>query len=177
MRGLTKEFKNNKDIIKKKMIKRLKKRGLSPVITTVLLIALVIVITSVVFLWFRGMVEEGVTKFGKNIKLVCDDVEFESSYSSGTLNVINTGNVPIFRVDIKMSQEGSYQTKEINELNGGGNWPKGGLGQGGSFSGNIESEVGGSNMITVIPVLIGTSAKGKKTFICGGQYGKEINIA
>jgi flagellin-like protein len=158
--------------MKKKRFK--KKSGLSPVITTVLLIALTIVITAVVFLWFRGMVEEGVTKFGKDIKLVCDDVQFDVSYSSGTFSMINTGNIPIFRVDVKMSQAGNSQTREITELTS--NWPEVGLTQGGSFSADIGSEVSGTGTITVFPVLIGNSNSGKKTYVCGGQYGKELSL-
>jgi flagellin-like protein len=156
---------------KKKFSKN--RKGLSPVITTVLLVALVIIIISIIFLWFRGMIEEGVTKFGKNIKLVCDDVEFETSYSSGTLNIVNTGNIPIFSVNLKLSKGGNYQTKEISEFGVG--WPTSGLNQGGTFSANIN--VGsGTDKLIVLPVLIGTSSEGKKTYICEGQYGKELNI-
>jgi len=164
--------------MKSKFLKRFKK-GLSPIITTVLLIALTIVITSVVFLWFRGMVEEGVTKFEKNIKLVCDDVEFEASYSSGTLSIVNNGNVPLFRINLKISKDGSYQTKEITELSGGENWPSTGLSTGTTFSGNIGNDPAVKNAQSAIisPVLIGTSSKeGKKTFVCEGQYGKEISL-
>jgi len=153
-----------------------KKRGVSPIITSVLLIAIVIVIVSVIFLWFRGMVEEGVTKFGKNIKLVCDDVNFEASYSAGMLNIVNTGNVPLYRINLKISQGGSYQTKDLKDMSGGTSWPQNGLGQGATFSANVGSEVGSSEKIIVLPVLIGTSSKGKKTFVCEGQYGKEITI-
>ena len=48
--------------------------------------------------------------------------------------------------------------------------------QGGTFSGYIGDEpgIGSAEKITVLPVLIGTSSKGKKTFVCGGQYGQEI---
>jgi len=158
----------------KKIARKNKKRGLSPIITTVLLIALTIAITAIVFLWFRGMVGEKVIKFGKNVELVCDDVAFDASYSSGTLNIVNNGDVPIFRVNIKISQEGSYQTKDITEFNSGGTWPTTGLAQGGTFSGNIGSEIGSANKISVLPILIGTSSKGKKTFVCEGQYGKEV---
>jgi flagellin-like protein len=157
-----------------RFFERKTKEGLSPIVTTVLLIALTIVITLVIFLWFRGMVQEGVTKFGKNIGLVCDDVEFEASYSSGTINIVNMGNVPIFRVDVKTSTSGNYQTKDIKDFAGGSGWPTGGLAQGGTFSGNIGSEIGGAQKVTILPVLIGTSSKGKKTFMCGGQYGKDV---
>ena len=151
-------------------------KGLSPVITTVLLIALVVVSTTIVFLWFRGMVEEGVTKFGKNIKLACDDVKFEAEYNDGTINIVNNGNIAIFKVSLKISDGGNFETKDITEISGGENWPKTGLAQGGVFSGNIASEAKDSETITIIPVLIGTSTTGQRMYICGGQYGKEITI-
>ncbi len=154
----------------------LKKSGLSPIITTLLLITLTIVIIAIIFLWFRGMVEEGVTKFGKNIRLVCDDVDFDVDYSSGTLNIVNTGNIPLFRVNVKISQSGNYQTKDIKDFSAGDSWPETGLAQGGTFSGYIGSEIGSAEKISVLPVLIGTSTKGKKTFVCEGQYGQEVVI-
>ncbi len=80
----------------------MKKRGISPVIATVLLIAMVVVIGLIVFLWFRGMIEEEGTKFGKNVKLVCDDVNFEASYSGGVLSILNIGNTPIYKMKIKI---------------------------------------------------------------------------
>lgn len=150
--------------------------GLSPIVTTVLLIILVIVVIAILFLWFRGMVEEGVVKFGKNIQLVCDDVDFEASYSSGSINIVNNGNIPIYRVNIKISNDGSYQTKNIKDFSVGINWPTNGLNQGGTFSGNIQSEVGTADKIIVSPILIGTSGEGKKTYVCEGQYGKELSI-
>ncbi len=159
------------------MIKRFKKKqGLSPIVTTVLLIALTVVITSVVFLWFRGMVEEGVTKFGENIRLVCDDVNFQANYDSGsgTFSIANNGEVPIFRINLRISQAGSYVTKDIKDLSS--SWPDTGLPTGGAFSANIASVVGSSDNILVLPVLIGTSTKGKKTFVCEGQYGEEISV-
>ena len=160
------------------MVKRFRKktkRGLSPVITTVLLIALVVVSTSIVFLWFRGMVEEGVTKFGKNIKLACDDVDFRAEYNSGTLNIVNNGNIPIYSFDVRISSGGNFETKEMKEISGI-DWPETGLAQGNAFSGNIGSEVGSANEIVVSPILVGTSNSGQKTYICGGKYGKEISV-
>ena len=153
----------------------LNKRGISPVIATVLLIAMVVVVASIVFIWFRGMVGESVTKFdGKNIKLVCDDVEFDASYSSsGILSIVNTGNVPIFRMDIKLSEAGGYHTEEINSDDYSG-WDKTGLGLGGTFSGSIIDLEDSVQKITLIPILVGTSDKGTRTYVCGGQYGKEI---
>lgn len=154
-----------------------KTRGISPIITTVLLIGLVVVILGIVFLWFKGIVEEGVTKFGKNIKLVCDDVEFQAEYTSqsstsGTLNIVNNGNIPLFKISLKISSGGNYKTEDLETLSN--KWPANGLNTGGTFSDTIE--IGAADKITVLPILIGNSEKGKKTFMCGGQYSEEIEI-
>jgi len=73
--------------------------GLSPVIATVLLIAMVVVIALLVFLWMRSLAQESITKFeGENINLVCQNVKFEADYSGGVLTIRNTGTVPIFEM-------------------------------------------------------------------------------
>jgi len=156
--------------------KVMKKKGLSPVITTVLLIALTIVIIAIIFLWIRGMVQEGVTKFGKNIQLVCNDVQFEATYESGTLNIVNNGNIPLYSLDVKVVTSDGYQTKNIKDFNAASSWPVSGLKQGAAFSGNIGSEITNPTELEIFPVLIGTSTSGKKTFTCGGQYGQTVIV-
>jgi len=151
------------------------KRGVSPVVATVLLVAMVLVIGLIIFLWFRGLTEEAVTKFGgTNIKLVCNDVEFASSYSSGILAISNIGNVPIFGMKVKISSEGSHETRDL-EGDLSNNWPVVGLRQGGIFaSGDLSSEFYNANEVLLIPVLIGSSEKGDQTHVCEEQYGQEI---
>jgi len=151
----------------------MKKRGISPVIATVLLIAMVVVVALIIFIWFRGMVGESATKFGKNIELVCEDVEFDASFSSSTdtLSIVNRGNVPIFRVRIKIFEEGSHTTEELDSDDG---WVDTGLGQGGTFSGPLDLGDLNPDKITVFPVLIGEGKDGRKTYICEGQYGEDI---
>ena len=43
-----------------------RKKGLSPVIATVLLIGIVIALALIIFLWFRGTMKPAITKFDKN---------------------------------------------------------------------------------------------------------------
>ncbi len=161
----------------KKMVKKIvRKSGLSPVVTTVLLITLTIAITVILFLWFRGMVKEGITKFGRNIELACDSVNFEVGYSSGTLSVVNNGDVSIYNLNVKTGQAGNYQTREITKFGGGVSWPSTGLPQGGTFSGDIGGEVGSAGELSVFPILIGKAKGGKRTFVCEGQYGKEVAV-
>jgi len=149
------------------------KRGVSPVIATTLLIAMVVVIGLIIFLWFRGFTQEAVTKFGgTNIELVCKDVRFDSSYSGGSLFLSNVGNVPIYSFKLKVEKPGSHETLDIENIVS--NWPATGLNQGGVFSADISSSASGAEKITVIPVLRGTSDKGTRTHVCDEQYGEEI---
>ena len=154
------------------------KKGLSPVITTVLLIALVVVIIAVIFLWFRGMIDEGVTKFGENINLVCGKIDFDADYSSGTLSIVNNGNIPIYGFNLKIGNGGSYSSTNIREVDCYEDcWPNTGLNVGGSYSKGMSSFVPESaTELELIPILVGTANSGKKTFICEGDYGKKLEI-
>jgi len=152
-----------------------KKRGISPVIATVLLVAMVVVIGLIIFLWFRGITEEAVTKFGGvNIELVCEDVEFSSSYSAGILSISNMGNVPIFGMKARISEQGSHETLDMEDLLVG--WPEIGLRQGGTFSGDLTAEFSEANQVLLIPVLIGTSTQGEQTYVCEDRYGQDLII-
>ncbi len=162
------------------MYKMRRKKGVSPVIATVLLIAMVIVIGLIIFLWVRGLTEETITKFGKkNIKLVCRDVQFQASYSSDILSISNTGTVPIYSMSIKLSGGGSFTTIDLREENKSDLifWPKLGINQGEAYSENISRYVtADKDEITIIPVLIGKSKKVEKVHTCDEKDGFKIKI-
>jgi len=143
-------------------------KGVSPVIATVLLVAMVVVIGLIVFLWFKGMVTEEGTKFGKNVKLNCPEVNFKASYSGGSLSVVNTGTIPIYSMKIKLSEGGDYSTETVSD------WPENGLNQGASFQGEID--IGTSNELLLIPVLIAKYGTGNKAYVCEEIYGKDVAI-
>lgn len=77
------------------------KRGISPVVATVLLIALTIVLAGIVFLWARGFVSEQVEKSGKPIDSICKEVVFDISKNGDSFDISNRGNVNIFSLDVK----------------------------------------------------------------------------
>ena len=144
------------------------KKGISPVVATVLLIVIVVVIALIVFLWMKNWQDEAITKFGKNVELVCDDVSFDASYSGGDLQISNTGNVPIINMKAQLSNG------DVEDIRDSSNdWPNRGLVAGGGFSDTLEFV---SGKIKLIPVLYGASDSGKKEFICDERYGKEIFI-
>jgi len=158
----------------KLMIEGIRKKGVSPVIATVLLVVMVIVLALIVFLWFRGLTKESITKFGgTNIELVCDDVGFSADYSFGTLTISNVGNVPIFGISVKIVSSGSHTTKELKDLST--LWPATGLKQGGIFSSeDLSSQFSGATSIVLIPILVGSSEKGERTHVCEERQGQEI---
>ncbi len=154
--------------------KGLQKKGVSPVVATVLLIVMVIVIALIIFLWFKGIGGEVIMKFDKNVELVCGDVQFYSEYNSGQLSVSNTGNVPIFGMKVKVENGGEYQTWDIREISS--DWPDKGLNQGGTFSANIGGELGSSGTLVLTPVLLGTSDKGERAYMCNEAYSYQMEI-
>lgn len=150
------------------------KKGVSPVIATVLLVSMVVVIAVIVFIWFRSMTKEAITKFGDtNVELVCNDVIFDASYdSSGLLSIVNTGNVPIFGMKIKAVTAGKKDQFDLKEIS---DWPSFGLNSGGTFSSDIGADIGSPEKIILIPILLGTSDSGDKSFVCEEkQHGVEI---
>jgi len=140
-------------------------RGISPVVATVLLIALVIVIGFLIFMWMRSLTKEAVTKFdGENIELVCNDAEFRANYASGTLSISNTGNVPIFDIQIRIHEAGGYSTINSRDYTP---WPSKGLNQGGAASIDISGSISGATELTLIPILRGSvQSGGQKNYIC-----------
>lgn len=155
------------------------KRGVSPVVATVLLVAIVIVIALIIFLWFRNIGGETCTKFqGQNIELVCSDAEFFADYdqNTGELYISNTGNVPIFGMNVQINKIGDYTTRDISSLPG--SWPGIGLNQGGVYtSGDISFEVGNADSIILTPILRGSCGGSEKSYACNAnQHGYEIPI-
>ena len=155
-------------------MKRINKKGVSPIIATVLLISMVVVIGIIVFLWFRGMIGETVTKFGENVELACEDVVFDASYFGGTLYVTNNGNIPIYDFNLKFKGGGSHDTSRLSDDS---NWEndlgESRLNQGSSFTDSVGS--GGAESIVLIPILLGSTDSGETSeFVCDENYGFEI---
>jgi len=170
-----KKRKSNKNIFLSK------KRGVSPVIATVLLVGMVMVTGLIIFVWFKGMTQAAITKDlgtgGKNIELVCDDVKLDASYSSETLFISNNAGTPIFGIELKIFEDRSYKTINLKDISNS-NWPETGLKQADTFSGNIGDEIGSSTTeIILVPILIGSSKDGEKIHTCDAdKHGYEIII-
>ena len=153
----------------------IKKRGISPVVATVLLIAIVVVIALIVFLWIRGLQGEAITKFdGTNVKLICGKVNFEASYSAASNQIVvsNTGDVPIWEIKVERSGNGNKKTALLTDQ-----WPNNGLAPGDATTGALPSSLIEGNTLTLIPVLRGTTKNsGEKKYTCDSTDGVQISI-
>jgi len=152
-------------------IKTKNKRGISPVIATVLLIAIVVVIALILFLWFRGIMKENITKFGEAIDLVCEKTNIEASYSSGAIQLRNNGNTAIYDIKLKEVSSGSHHTEDIRNIDVNFN----GLGSGETYSlvYSVDPDV---EEITFIPILIGNSEAGDKAYVCDERTGYVLKL-
>ena len=146
--------------------KRSNKRAVSPVVATVLLIAIVIALVAIVFFWARGFIKEKVSKFDQPIDYACKDVNFESSSSENSLSISNKGNVPIYKLSIQKIKKG---TKDIETVSAE-------LSLGDSKQISLGFDLSGYEEINVIPVLLGKSKAGNKEYTCGEEFGKVLEI-
>ncbi len=137
------------------------KRGISPVIATVLLIVVAIVLFLLIFMWIRGFQKEAITKQGTPIETMCLEVNFDLVKSGNTLQIINTGNVLIYNAKVYVT---NGDTTLITENTGT-------IAQGSIISvTNNLIESCTTEKIKVIPVLLGTTKSGaQKEYVCEKQ--------
>lgn len=146
----------------------MRKKGIAPVISSILLITLVITMAAIIIIWSTGITERitggSVTLQGKNIALTCGDIVFDFSYTEGKLYLKNPGNVLIYGMKLKIYSNESFETQDIKDLTS--NWPNTGLNPGEAFSDSITFDADVSEVV-LIPVLMGSTNSGKeKEYVC-----------
>src|SRR3989344_7688515 len=148
------------------------RKAVSPVIATVLLIMIVIILAIIILLWSRGFIKEKILKFDKPIENVCSEVSIRtfvndddtgSGFSYGFTNI---GNVPVYAVDVKISEGGSSEIVHAGQLEGG----QVDVGLSTILEGvpGIQKDV--TSKVKIIPVLLGKNKDGAiKEFTCPEQ--------
>jgi flagellin-like protein len=139
----------------------MEKRGVSPVIATVLLVVIVVVLILIIFIWARGIIGEVVQKQDRNIEQVCGEVNLRVVYDSvnGNLQITNEGNIPVYGLELRKTKPGAVEAKRV-----GGEDGKLSIGQ----SKVVSSDYAGTGyeVIEVFPVLLGEAESGKKAYTC-----------
>jgi len=141
------------------------KRGISPIIATMLLVLIAIIIAAIIFVWAKSFLNEKTLKFDQAIELSCDDVNFQAeafvTASESKVDIVNVGNIPIYGIEISKSGLGS-----ITKV---GTFPKT-ISNGETGSVDItDSPVASGDTITITPILIGTQGEAKKAYPCEGS--------
>jgi flagellin-like protein len=134
----------------------MKKKALSPVIATVLLMLLAVVLASVILLWARGFVKETPLKFDSSvnenrpIQELCDKVRLETAISGNDVVINNIGAIPVNKISLLISSSGTSEKKEY-EVN---------VNSGDSNIINSVVPLAGKK-VELIPILLGTMKSGE----------------
>lgn len=153
------------------------KRGLSPIIASVLLIVVVVAIGIIIFLWLRNISGEAYEKFSgtsaRNVESVCRDLSFRAGYSNGMLSVQNNGNVPIVDFLIKAIKPGTTDSFRLSEKNFAG------IAKGESVDVTILDKMNEDyTEIIVIPILLakGQTSGAQTRYVCDDSIGERKNL-
>jgi hypothetical protein len=153
----------------------MKKRGVSPIIATLLLISISVIIAVIIFLWARGFVGEKAEKFGAAIEFACEDIIFEAEAiknegADGKIFINNRGNVPINGLEVRQKSLLSGSRKEVGVLND--QITKG-------DSGDLEFNLASLNEydeLIVVPIILGKVNEQTKSYVCDEEFGEEIKV-
>ncbi len=162
------------------------KKGLSPVVATALLIALVVILAVIIFLWARAFLPEKLTKDigggDVTVEEACGEVVMRAEYDSDSVAVLNDGNVPLYGVEIGIKKGAFGSLEYLNgEFTGGVSITKPGesnifgISESLSESGiSIES----GDEIVVVPVVLGLAESGeRKEFACDVENSQTISVS
>ncbi len=152
------------------------KKGVSPMISTVLLIVIVIILAIIILLWSRGFIKEAITKEianeEKEVSQRCLEVNIERIINEdGSFGFSNKGNVPINAYNVKLVSGGKSEVIEISSEDGGTVNP--------GFTTIVEKSkiedknYGDFETIKIIPILLGRSKDSGviKPFTCSEESG------
>ncbi len=137
------------------------KRGISPVIATILLVVIAIALFGAVYAWITSMQKDAILKFDTGIEQACLDVNFNVIKQDGKIQIQNRGEVPLYRVQLFVKESGSLDSLGTIPPESSSSV----IGQGES----AEMDYTGScEQIKAVPVLLGISKKTgtEKEYVC-----------
>lgn len=106
----------------RKRKKREGRKGVSPVVSTILLIMIVVVAAIIILLLIRSFMKEAISKQDANgneieISKMCSDVVLTPVLNEdGSFGVINEGNVPLSSITLKLSSGGSITSVSVGDF-------------------------------------------------------------
>ena len=152
-------------------------KAVSPLVSTVLLIMIVIVIALIIVTWSGVFFREAITKEiageKKSAEKYCSEISIQTFINpDGSFGFTNTGNVPISSYNVKLSGSGSSEVITISS-------PQGAVNPG--YSTLAENPPGAPidyslyEKVSIIPVILGKSEGGSaQQFTCPESNSFEV---
>lgn len=151
------------------------KKGLSPVIATVILISIALILAVIIFLWARSVLTEKAQKFDEPVEYACERVSFDADIRRDTadttsskiiVDIVNRGDVPIYKLILNVDDGDG----NVDVLTSNGNTVSNGA------TGSYTFDDRSGTSFKVIPVIVGQAGDVKKAYTCEEQYGKDLEI-
>jgi flagellin-like protein len=148
------------------------KRGLSPIVATILLIALAVVLAGIIMIWARSWISEQMEKGGMPADRTCEKITFAIDHSNiPKIKVVNRGSVYISGISVEVDYGFSKKITNYDVTAHPG-------GSSQEVSILIDRSEGDPKKIIVYPQIIG-NVKGKtslnRAYTCTNQ-GQTINL-
>lgn len=136
-----------------------KKKAVSPMVSTVLLIMIVIILAVIILLWSQGFVKEAIKKnvadTEKTVQQWCGELELTPIVNGQEFGFENKGNIPVYAFNLKTVKSGSSFVQKIDS-------PDGSVNPGFSIILDPTTYAYDDNEeIIVIPILLGQSESGE----------------
>ena len=147
------------------------KKGLSPVVATILLISLALILALIIYFYARGFIGEVPEKFGRDISLACADVDFDADVAFDgvtgdvSIDLINRGNIPLYGIEVRSKSDGTISiTKPFQTTISTG------------ATAHItatpdELTASSGDDLILVPILLGTKNDQKQQYTCDDSFG------
>ncbi|MEK6909157.1 MAG: archaellin/type IV pilin N-terminal domain-containing protein [Nanoarchaeota archaeon] len=152
------------------------KKGVSPVVATVLLIVIVVVLAAIIFIWARGFLSESATKGDRVVESSCEDVRFEvqialtaSQCTGSAIDINNIGNIPIYGAKVLQYDDATGSVEVIDQAFNGGT-----VKVGMSSYACLGFTVNSGDKFRVIPKLLAEKEERKIAYTCPEKDGQTV---
>ncbi len=155
------------------------KKGVSPIVATVLLIVLGLVLASIIFLWAKSFIAEKTEKFNEPIENSCksDQLVYEADAyyfaddGKTYIDIVNKGNIGLYGLEVRLIGEGSVVGVGVGIVSSGRSIPTGAT----ETKLEVSSEDLQGKEILVLPVLLGENGDREVSYTCE-EAGQRIQV-
>ena len=151
------------------------RRGISPVVATMLLVVLAVILALIIWLWATSFIGENIKKNGEVVANSCEKVSFNADIANGKLSVENTGTIALYGVAVRKVGAGTEQTCYPFETNNQISINPGANNAVVLDDCVSELSLADKDNVNIIPIILGATDTGAREFYtCDEKFGKEM---